>query len=137
MQKKLLHEEITEKIIGAAMEVHRILGSGFLEGVYEEALCMELEKRGLDYKNQEELRISYKGVILRHSYRADLIVKDKVIVDTKAVSGLTEIDKAQLFNYLKATEKRVGLIINFGKRSLEWKRFVCETYFKAKSYSRF
>lgn len=119
------------------MEVHRILGSGFLEGVYEEALCMELEKRGLDYKNQEELRISYKGVILRHSYRADLIVKDKVIVDTKAVSGLTEIDKAQLFNYLKATEKRVGLIINFGKRSLEWKRFVCETYFKAKSYSRF
>ncbi len=131
MKKELLYEDITEKIIGAAMEVHRVLGAGFLEAVYEEALCIELDKRGLNYKNQEELSISYKGTTLQHSYRTDLIVEDKIIVDTKATSGLTKVDEAQIFNYLKATGKRVGLLINFGKKSLEWKRFICESYFKA------
>lgn len=111
------------------MEVHRILGPGFLEAVYEEALCIELKKRGLHYKNQVELKIPYKGAILRHTYRADLIVEGKIIVDTKATSGLTELDEAQIFNYLKATEKDVGLLINFGKKSLEWKRFICDSYF--------
>lgn len=131
MKKELLYEDITEKIIGVAMEVHRVLGAGFLEAVYEEALCIELDKRGLNYKNQEELSISYKGTTLQHSYRTDLIVEDKIIVDTKATSGLTKVDEAQIFNYLKATGKRVGLLINFGKKSLEWKRFICESYFKA------
>ncbi|MDP8248035.1 MAG: GxxExxY protein [Candidatus Tritonobacter lacicola] len=127
---KLLHKDITEAIIGAAMEVHRVLGPGFLEAVYEEALCIELHKRGMKYVNQEELKIPYKGVVLRHTYRADLIVEDRVIVDTKASSGLTELDQAQLFNYLKATGKNVGLLVNFGRKSLEWKRFICERYFK-------
>ena len=119
MNKKLLYEDITGEIIGAAMEVHRILGPGFLEAVYEEALCIELKRRGIDLKNQEELKISYKDVVLRHTYRANLIVEDKIIVDTKATSGLTEIDEAQIFNYLKVTGKKVGLLINFGKMSLE------------------
>ena len=129
MKKELLYKEITEKIIGAAMEVHRILGPGFLEAVYEEALCIELKKKGLSYQNQVELKINYQGITLKHKYRADLIVEDKVIVDTKATTGLTDSDGAQIFNYLKATNKKVGLLINFGKKSLEWKRFICETYF--------
>jgi len=129
MKNNLLYEDITEKIIGAAMEVHRFLGPGFLESVYEEALCLELSRVGLDYKNQEELKISYKGTTLKHTYRADLIVEDKIVVDAKATSGLTEIDEAQIFNYLKATGKKVDLLINFGKKSLEWKRFICESYF--------
>ena len=112
------------------MEVHKHLGPGFLEGVYEEALCIELNKIGLDYRNQEELKISYKDTILKHTYRADFLVEDKIIVDAKATSGLTEIDEAQIFNYLKATGKKVGLLINFGKKSLQWKRFICDSYFK-------
>ena len=130
MKNNLLYKDITEKIIGASMEVHKILGSGFLEAVYEEALCIELEKRGVRYKNQVELKIPYKDVTLRHTYRADLIVEDKIIVDTKATSGLTEIDEAQIFNYLKATKKKVGLLMNFGGKSLEWKRFICESFFQ-------
>ncbi len=130
MEDKLLYKEITEKIIGAAMEVHRVLGAGFLEAVYEEALCIELGRIGLKYKNQEELKIIYKDVILKHRYRADLMVEDKVIVDTKATSGLTAIDEAQVFNYLKVTRKKIGLLLNFGKKSLEWKRIICESYFK-------
>ena len=130
MGDKLLYRELTEKIIGAAMEVHRVLGAGFLEAVYEEALCIELDRIGVKYRNQEELNIIYKDVSLNRKYRADLIVEDKVIVDTKATSGLTEIDNAQVFNYLKATRKKVGLLVNFGKKSLEWKRIICENYFE-------
>ena len=84
----------------------------------------------MQYENQKELKIPYKGVILQHTYRADLIVEDKVIIDAKATSGLTEIDEAQLFNYLKVAEKDVGLLINFGRRSLEWKRFITKSYFQ-------
>jgi GxxExxY protein len=131
----LLYEEITEKIIGAAMEVHNVLGSGFLEGVYEEALCIELARRGLEYKSQEELSIAYKDLILRHKYIADMIIEDKIIIEAKATSGFTEVDEAQLFNYLKATGKKVGLLINFGKPRLEWKRLICESYFQSHTNS--
>ena len=112
------------------MEVHKVLGPGFLEAVYEEALCIELNKRGLRYKRQKKLKIPYKGVFLRQKYRADLVVEDKIIVDNKATSGLTEIDQAQIINYLKVTGLTLGLIINFGKMSLEWKRMICESYFR-------
>lgn len=98
----------------------------------EEALCIELEQRGLRYIRQVDIKIPYKDVILRTAYRADLLVEDKIIVDTKATTGLTRIDEAQLFNYLKATRKKVGLLVNFGMTSLEWKRFICETYFQPK-----
>ncbi|MCX6338484.1 MAG: GxxExxY protein [Candidatus Aureabacteria bacterium] len=133
MGKILLYADITEKIIGAAIEVHRILGPGFLEAVYEEALCIELERRGLDFAKQKELRISYKDVVLNQMYRADLIVEDRIIVETKATSELTGIDEAQVFNYLKATGKKVGLLVNFCKESLEWRRIICEDYFKSAS----
>jgi GxxExxY protein len=129
VREPLLYSDITEKVIGAAIDVHNELGSGFLEAVYEEALCLELTKRGVHYRNQEELSINYKGITLRHKYRADFIVEEKVIVDAKAISGLTEIDEAQVFNYLKATKIKVGLLLNFGTRSMEWKRLICESYF--------
>jgi len=112
------------------MEVHRVLGPGFLEAVYEDALCVELLNCGLNFTRQQELKIPYKGEVLQHRYRADLIVEEKIILDNKATTGITEIDKAQVFNYLKATGLKLGLILNFGKKSLEWKRIICEKYFR-------
>ena len=129
MEQKLLYKDLTETIIGEAMEVHRNLGPGFLEGVYEDALCLELIEAGLEFLRQEEIKISYKGEFLRHKYRADLIVEGKVIVDNKATTGIKEIDQAQVFNYLKATGLRLGLIFNFAQKSLEWKRIICDKYF--------
>jgi len=126
----LIHQDITEKVIGAAMEVHKTLGHGFLEAVYQEAMEIELGRMGVACTSQKELTIRYKGTTLKHTYKADLIVCDKVLVELKAVSGLTEIDKAQLLHYLKATGLELGLLINFGKTSLEWKRFVTKGYFE-------
>lgn len=121
-ESKWLHKALTEKIIGAAMEVHRILGPGFLEYVYEEALCYELRLAGISYERQKEMDIYYKDHLIPRKYRSDLLVDKKVIVDIKATSGLTKNDEAQLLNYLKGTKMRVGLLLNFGKESLEVKR---------------
>ncbi len=131
MTKKLLYYELTWKIIGAALEVHKILGPGFLEAVYEDALCIELDRCNIKYQRQVELKINYKKTTLKPRYRADLFIEDKIIVDNKATTGLTDVDKAQLFNYLKATKMKVGLLINFGTKSLEWKRFICDYYFNS------
>ena len=120
--EKWLFKDLTQAIIGAAMEVHRELGSGFLEYVYEEALCYELNLREISFERQKELNIYYKDLLIPKKYKPDLIVENKVIVEIKATSGLTEIEEAQLLNYLKATKMRVGLLLNFGKRSLEVKR---------------
>ena len=121
--EKLLYADLTYKIIGAAMEVHTVLGPGFLEAVYEEALAHELNLRNIPYERQKSLAVSYKDIVAG-SYRPDFIVDDKVIVETKAVKGLTEIEAAQILNYLKATGLRVGLLINFGSPHLEHKRYV-------------
>ncbi|MCD6455310.1 MAG: GxxExxY protein [Methanophagales archaeon] len=120
--EKWLYRDLTQKIIGAAMEVHRELGSGFLEYVYEEALCYELKGREMHFERQKELDIYYKDLVIPRKYKPDLIVENKVIVEIKATSGLTEIEEAQLLNYLKATKMRVGLLLNFGRKSLEVKR---------------
>ena len=122
MGSKLLYEELTYAIIGAAMEVHRVLGPGFLEYVYEESLCYELNLRSIQFERQKELDVYYKDYLLPKKYRMDLLVANKVIVDNKASKGLTEIDEAQLLNYLKATKIRVGLLLNFGTQSLEHRR---------------
>jgi len=122
MKEKWLYEKLTYDIIGAAMEVHRTLGPGFLEYVYEEALCYELNQRNINFGRQKELDIYYKDWLIPRKYKPDLIVEDKVIVEIKATSGLTEIDEAQLINYLKATRKKIGLLLNFGKKELETKR---------------
>ncbi|MFH1230558.1 MAG: GxxExxY protein [Planctomycetota bacterium] len=130
---KLLYEEITGKIIAAAMEVHRTLGSGFLEAVYAEALAYELKQLGLNFVREQELKIRYKTVFLEKTYRADYIVENCILVENKATNELTKIDEAQMFNYLKVTDKKVGLLFNYGKLSLEWKRVICEQYKRNKS----
>ena len=122
MNERWLYKDLTQKIIGTAMEVHRELGSGFLEYVYEEALSYELNLRKISFERQKELDIYYKDLLIPKKYKPDLIVENKVIVEIKATSGLTEIEEAQLLNYLKATKMRVGLLLNFGTKSLEVKR---------------
>ena len=109
-----MHEnEISEKIIGAAIEVHRILGPGLRESIYEEALCHELHLRGLNFLRQQNVPIPYKGIRLKSDLRLDLLVEDKVIVDLKAKEELSRIDKPKLLSYLRLSEKHLGLIINF------------------------
>ena len=122
-QSILLYGELTQKIIGAAMEVHRILGPGYLESVYEEALSHELQSRGILYERQRALTVRYKSIIAG-KYIADLVIEDKVIIELKAIRSLTKTDEAQLLNYLRATGIRVGLLLNFGAQSLQYSRRV-------------
>lgn len=117
------HGEITEKIIGAAFEVHSVLGYGFLEKVYENALLVELCKRGVKAEAQNTIRVKYKDVIVG-DYVADLVVEDKVIVELKTEDEYNKMHEAQLLNYLKATGVKVGLLINFGRKKCEFRRLV-------------
>ena len=112
-RSKLLHEELTEKVIGAAIEVHRALGPGLLESAYEECLCRELDLRGLAFQRQVPLPVEYKGVKLDCGYRLDLIVQNSVVLELKCVDHILPVHEAQLLTYLKLTGKRIGLIINF------------------------
>ena len=124
MDENYLYKDLTQKTIGSAMEVHRTLGPGFLEGVYEEALVYELEKAALAWERQKEFTIKYKDTILKKKLRVDLIVDGKVIVGNKATGQIAPIDEVQLVSYLKASGLQGGLIFNFGGRSLEFKRRV-------------
>ena len=109
-----MHEdELTKEIIGSAIEVHRWLGPGLLEGVYEESLCHELHLRGIGCKRQQRVPISYKGTRLATDLRLDLLVDGQVIVDIKAKSNLSSTDKPQLLTYLRLCELHLGLLINF------------------------
>lgn len=114
----------TYAVIGAAMEVHRELGCGFLEAVYQEALELELAARETPYRREVDLPVFYKGRRLRADYRADFICFDTVIVELKALAKIGGPEQAQVINYLKATGLEVGLLINFGAESLEYKRLV-------------
>ena len=105
--------QLTGRIIGAAIEVHKTLGPGLLESAYEECLCRELDLQGLHYTRQEPLPIEYKGVKLDCGYRIDVLVEDVVIVELKSVEALEPIYEAQLLTYLKLTGRKVGLLINF------------------------
>ena len=106
------------------MTVHNELGCGFLEAVYQEALELEFQYRNIPYQREAQLDIYYKKQLLKKHYQADFICYDKIIVELKALSALTSEHESQLLNYLKATGLRVGLLINFGKKSLEYKRMV-------------
>lgn len=105
------------------MEVHSVLGSGFVETVYEAALAHEFDLRNIAYERQVVLQVDYKGIVAGQ-FQADFLMDDKVIVELKAVKQLTSVHEAQLINYLKGTGHRVGLLLNFGARSLEYKRRV-------------
>ena len=114
----------TFAIIGAAMEVHRELGRGFLELVYQTALALEFQEHEIPFKAEVALRIRYKNKLLTCAYRADFVCFESVIVETKAIATLTGADEAQLINELKATGLQRGLLLNFGAASLEHKRLV-------------
>ena len=124
MPEIILKEEVYA-IVGAAIEVHRELGPGFLEPVYQEALEIELRARDIPFESQGRLAIHYKGYRLQKEYVADLVCYDQVIVELKALNRLSSREEAQLLNYLKAAGLRVGVLINFGSVGrLEWKRYV-------------
>jgi len=113
----------TYAIIGAAMEVHTQLGSGFLEAVYQEALAAEFQSRGIVASREVELPVFYKGQRLACSYRADFVCYESVIVEIKALREITGVEEAQVLNYLKATGMQRALLINFGRANLDFKRF--------------
>jgi len=118
------HSDITKEIIGAAFEVHNTLGSGFLEKVYQNALMVELKLRKIGAEAEKPITVHYRGEMVGN-YIADIVVKDKIIVEIKAIKALSEIHEVQLVNYLTATGIEVGLLLNFGK-SVEVKRRIKE-----------
>ena len=122
---ELLYRDEVYQIIGAAIEVHRTLGSGFLEPVYQEATEIELGIRAIPYAAQVDLPIQYKNHVLEKFYTADIVCYGKIIVELKALARMSGQEEAQVINYLKATGMRVGLLINFGEHGrLDWHRFV-------------
>lgn len=122
---KLLYKSEVYAIIGAAMEVYNVLGPGFLESVYQEALEIELSAREIPFESQQKLDIRYKEHQLDQQYQPDFVIYKKIIVEIKALNQLGSHDQAQLLNYLKATGLLVGVLINFGaEKKLEWKRMV-------------
>jgi GxxExxY protein len=120
----LLYEELTYKIIGAGREVHKELGPGYLESVYEDALCYELNSLKIAYQRQQELDVHYKDVVFERMFRADLLVENKILLENKAIKKISRQDEAQLINYLKTTKFRVGLLFNFGGDTFEFIRRV-------------
>ena len=125
MNTDLLHKDITEKIIGASFEVHSFLGNGFQEVIYQRALAFEMSQRHLEFAREIEQDIFYKELPKPiGTRRADFVVEDKVLVELKAVKELEEVHMAQILNYLKAYRLEVGLLINFGSKSLAFKRLV-------------
>ncbi len=122
---ELIYKDEVFAIVGAAIEVHRVLGSGFLEAVYQEAMEIETASRKISYVSQQILQIQYKQHTLKKEYIADMVCFEKIIVEFKALDQLTGKEESQLINYLKATGYKVGVLINFGSnKKLEWKRFV-------------
>jgi len=124
MNERQTKDPKTYEIIAAAMEVHRILGPGFLEAVYHEAMCIECSLKGMPFQKEVDLPVHYKERLLATSYRADFVFFKDVLVEIKALSQFTTKDEAQIINYLKATGFTIGLLLNFGSKSLEFKRFV-------------
>lgn len=110
----ILYEAESYKIRGACFEVYKTLGNGFLESVYQEALAKEFRLRKIPFREQKPLKISYKGEILEQTYKPDFVCEDKIIVELKAVSALSNEHEAQLIKYLKITGMRVGFLVNFG-----------------------
>ena len=126
MNNTQTYDVLLYKIVGAAMIVHSELKYGLLEPVYQEALCMELEQRNVEYCSEETLPIYYKGVLMKKQYRMDIVCGD-IIVELKSVEELLPEHRAQLFNYLRLTQKPVGMLINFGEPSLHFEKYYYDT----------
>jgi GxxExxY protein len=126
IDERYLHSELTGKIIGCAMEVHKVLGNGFQEVIYQRALAIEMAQQGLHASREHEMDIYYKGAKIGNR-RVDFFVEGKVMVEIKAVTQLEDVHLAQAINYLEAYGMEVGLLINFGNRSLQFKRVMKPT----------
>lgn len=120
----LIYEEETFKIIGACMAVHNEMGCGFLESAYQEALEMEFLELQIPFVCQKNIPVFFKGKKLKKYYKADFVCYENIIVELKSTLFMHQMGKAQVVNYLKATKYPVGLLINFGENSLQWKRFI-------------
>ena len=120
---ELIFKDEVYKIIGAAMEVHRVLGSGFLEAVYQEALAIEFKLRGIPFVEFLNIKIDFKGHILKKKYVPDFLCYEKIVVEIKAIRQCGHNEEAQIINALNASKKTVGVLINFGEPSLYWKRY--------------
>ena len=121
----IIYKDESYKIVGAAFNVYNKLGHGFLEAVYQEALEMEFKKQGIPYEREKELKITYDGVELKATYKADFVCYGKIIVELKAVSYMDDSHRAQVYNYLHATGFKLGLLMNFGNTDeLEKERIV-------------
>lgn len=124
MPEIILKDEVYA-VAGAAMEVYYTIGTGFLEAIYQEALEIELSRRKIPFESQKPLSLTYKDVVLEKPYFADLICYDQIVVELKVLPRLTNLEMAQIINYMKITKHRVGVLINFGSMpKLEWKRYV-------------
>lgn len=123
-QDNLPYKDETDLIINAALEVHRTLGCGFLELVYKDALSIEFKSRGHAFEREKHYPVYYKDILLTRSFYADFVIFNKVILEIKAKSGIANEDLAQTINYLKCSDCNVGLILNFGKSTLEIRRVV-------------
>ncbi|HUR25538.1 MAG TPA: GxxExxY protein [Candidatus Thermoplasmatota archaeon] len=119
-----IEDPFTYKIIGALMEVHTVLGPGYLERVYQEAAAIELTDRGIPFVQEAEMPVWYRDELLDAKYRVDFLCNDEVLVELKALPFIGDIEKAQVLNYLRASRKSVALLVNFGADSLEWRRFL-------------
>lgn len=126
MSVQLKYSDETYQIIGAAMEVHKTIGCGFTEPLYQEAFEQELQLREIPFQREKSFHVTYKGKELKKEFRPDFVCFDKIIVELKAVDDFADEHFAQVYNYLKATGLSLGLLINFGKKSLDYKRVPCE-----------
>jgi GxxExxY protein len=132
IKEQYIHSDITAEILSMAFEVHKIIGSGFVESIYHRAMIIECGIRGIEADSEIELPIFYKGIKVG-SRRADLLIRKKVIVEIKAFTELTDAHLAQAINYLEAFDLEVGLLINFGSKSLQYKRVIHPKLIKLKN----
>ena len=131
VDEKYKYSELTGKIIGCAMEVHKILGNGFQEVIYQRALAIEMSQQGIEFSREHEMQIFYKGYNIG-TRRVDFFVEQKIMVEIKAVINLEDVHLAQAINYLEAYGLEIGLLINFGSKSLQFKRLMrTEKYLKS------
>ncbi|HXR47016.1 MAG TPA: GxxExxY protein [Candidatus Limnocylindrales bacterium] len=121
---ELLYREETHQLIGFCMEIHGELGKGYDEVIYKDALVVEPRRANIPFARENKYEVQYKGVTLPHSYRADFVIWDKILFEGKAVERLTDAHTKQVLNYLAAAKLRLGLLVNFGSDSLEWKRVI-------------
>ena len=121
---ELLYKDEVFKLIGLCLEIHRELGKGHDELIYKDALVIELQRAQIQFARERKYEVAYKGIVLPHFYYADFVIGDKILFEAKAVGQLTEAHVKQVLNYLAASKLELGLLVNFGGDSLEWKRVV-------------